>query len=54
MIWMRFPSLADVVDGAPDIRNLLAHLSGADPGQSSATHDDHREEDAYPIVRNYQ
>jgi DNA-binding protein YbaB len=50
----RFPSLADVVDGAPDIRNLLAHLSGADPGQSSATSDDHREEDAYPIVRNYQ
>jgi DNA-binding protein YbaB len=26
----RFPSLADVVDGAPDIRDLLAHLHVAD------------------------
>jgi hypothetical protein len=52
----RFPSLADIVEGAPDIRDLLAHLHIADQGQSSAGDDDHRGEEtsAYPIVRSYR
>lgn len=50
----RFPSLADIVDGAPDIRDLLAQLRAADEGQSSAGDDDRREEDAYPVVRNHR
>jgi DNA-binding protein YbaB len=50
----RFPSLADIVEGAPDIRDLLAHLHVADQGQPSAGDDDHPEEDAYPIVRSYR
>lgn len=50
----QFPSLADIVDGAPDIRDLLAHLHVADQGQSSARDDDHPEEDAYPVVRNHR
>jgi DNA-binding protein YbaB len=50
----RFPSLADTVDGAPDIRDLLAHLRDAHQGQSAAADDDHREEDPYPVVRNHR
>lgn len=50
----QFPSLADVVDGAPDIRDLLSHLRDADQVQSSAADDDHREEAAYPVVRNHR
>jgi DNA-binding protein YbaB len=52
----RFPSLADIVEGAPDIRDLLAHLHVADQGQPSAGVDDHRGEEpsAYPIVRSYR
>lgn len=50
----RFPSLADIVEGAPDIKHLLAHLPVAEQGQSSAGDDDHREEDAFPVVRNHR
>jgi DNA-binding protein YbaB len=52
----RFPSLSDIVDGAPDIRDLLAHLHVADQGQPSAGDDDHRGEEtsAYPKVRHYR
>ena len=52
----RFPSLADIVDGAPDIRDLLAHLDVANQGLSSACDDPHRGEEtsAYPIVRHYR
>jgi DNA-binding protein YbaB len=40
----RFPSLADIVDGAPDIRDLVSHIGAADPvGQEEA--------DDYPTVR---
>jgi DNA-binding protein YbaB len=50
----RFPSLSDIVDGAPDIRDLLAHLHAADDERPRAGHDERRGEDAneYPIVRN--
>jgi DNA-binding protein YbaB len=46
----RFPSLSDVVDGAPDIRNLLSRFNSA--VQQSARDRDH-DADAgdYPIVR---
>ncbi len=49
----RFPSLADIVEGAPDIRDLLAHLHVADQGQPSADRGAHRGEETrdYPIVR---
>jgi DNA-binding protein YbaB len=49
----RFPSLADVVDGAPDIRELLAHVHLADQRRPSAGDDDHRAEETspYPQVR---
>jgi DNA-binding protein YbaB len=52
----RFPSLADIVDGAPDIRDLLAHRHVADQRQPSAGDDDHRGEEtsAYPNVRHYR
>jgi DNA-binding protein YbaB len=51
----RFPSLADIVDGAPDIRDLLAHLDVAK--QAPPPGDDaHRGEEAsvYPIVRHHR
>jgi DNA-binding protein YbaB len=41
----RFPSLADIVDGAPDIRDLLSHLHRVDPDH------DREETSDYPTVR---
>ncbi|HET6734015.1 YbaB/EbfC family nucleoid-associated protein [Mycobacterium sp.] len=47
----RFPSLADVVDGAPDIRNLVPHVH--DQTQHFAGNGDHDGDDTgfYPNVR---
>jgi DNA-binding protein YbaB len=48
----QFPSLADIVDGAPDIRQLVPHLNPVDQQQQSAG-DDHDGDDTgdYPTVR---
>jgi DNA-binding protein YbaB len=49
----RFPSLSDVVDGAPDIRALLAHVHPDDKARPTA---DEREQEAspYPTVRSFR
>jgi DNA-binding protein YbaB len=49
----QFPSLADIVDGAPDIRDLAPHLNPVDQAQQFATDGDHGEEQEgdYPTVR---
>jgi DNA-binding protein YbaB len=52
----RFPSLADVVDGAPDIRDLLSHLRPDDAAQASPAGGDRHEHptSGYPTVRSHQ
>ncbi len=52
----RFPSLADIVDGAPDIRDLLATVQAAGQGWPSADRGVHcgEETSEYPIVRHYR
>ena len=49
----RFPSLADVVEGAPDIRDLVSPLHQLDQTPPSAAGRPHRGDDAdkYPTVR---
>jgi DNA-binding protein YbaB len=49
----QFPSLSDVVDGAPDIRNLVPNLHPLDQAPQFADDDDHGGEEpgAYPTVR---
>jgi DNA-binding protein YbaB len=48
----QFPSLSDIVDGAPDLRDLVPHR-GIDQEQHVAGDDGHDGEDTgdYPIVR---
>jgi DNA-binding protein YbaB len=50
----RFPSLSDVVDGAPDLRDLVPPWlqPGTAPGsRHDRVDDDGREENAFPTVR---
>lgn len=49
----RFPSLSDIVEGAPDIRNLAPTLHRVDQAQHSAGDADHDGEEAnhLPTVR---
>jgi DNA-binding protein YbaB len=48
----QFPSLSDIVDGAPDIRNLLANLHPDNRAQPTTA--EHEEEASpYPIVRSW-
>ena len=49
----QFPSLADVVDGAPEIRDLVPHLNPVDQTQQFATDGDHdgEQQGDYPTVR---
>jgi DNA-binding protein YbaB len=49
----QFPSLSEVVKGAPDIRDLVPHLNPVDQQQQYAGNDNHGGEDTgdYPIVR---
>lgn len=48
----RFPSLSDVVEGAPDIRDLVSRFHPAGQAQPSASDGDHDEEPGnYPTVR---
>ena len=49
----QFPSLSEVVEGAPDVRNLIAHLNPVDQQQQFARAGKHGGEDTggYPIVR---
>jgi DNA-binding protein YbaB len=48
----RFPSLADIVDGAPDIRNLRSILHTAEAVQPFVgEHEQHADENPYPRVR---
>lgn len=49
----RFPSLSEVVKGAPDIRDLVPHVKPVDQQQSYARDGKHGREDTddYPIVR---
>jgi DNA-binding protein YbaB len=49
----RFPSLSDIVDGAPDIRDLVPPLHPVDTAQPSAGDADHDGGEAahYPTVR---
>jgi DNA-binding protein YbaB len=45
----RFPSLSDIVDGAPDLRELMSHLHPFDRAQHSV--DDGEAPGDYPTVR---
>lgn len=47
----RFPSLSDVVDGAPDIRDLVSHLYGADHPPQPTDEGGHEATSDYPTVR---
>lgn len=47
----RFPSLSDVVDGAPDIRDLVSHFHLADHPQQPADDGGHEATSDYPTVR---
>ena len=48
----RFPSLSDVVDGAPDIRDLVSHLHPVDhPQQPADDGGGHEATSDYPTVR---
>jgi DNA-binding protein YbaB len=49
----RFPSLSDIVDGAPDLRDLVPSWGqpAAAPGPRHQHHDDGREDSAFPTVR---
>jgi DNA-binding protein YbaB len=47
----RFPSLSDVVDGAPDIRDLVSHLNSGDHPQQPTDERGHEATSDYPTVR---
>ena len=47
----RFPSLSDIVDGAPDIRDLVSHLNSADHPQQPTDEGGYEATSDYPTVR---
>ena len=47
----RFPSLSDVVDGAPDIRDLVSHLNSDDHPPQPTDEGGHEATSDYPTVR---
>ena len=47
----RFPSLSDIVDGAPDIRDLVSHLHSADRPPQPTDDGGYEATSDYPTVR---
>jgi DNA-binding protein YbaB len=50
----RFPSLSDVVDGAPDIRDLVSHFHPVDHPQQPTDDSGHEATGDYPTVRSWR